>query len=480
MAGQRVEPVDVCASDVYNALVLNVGEARAKQPLLFDIRGRKEYFKGHIRNAYCVELQGRQLKELAGVPYWSEGCWWDRLVIVYGFEDDDSKPHKHPIVEKLAAEGLVRKLCTLLPVEGYCKFCESYPFLCATSPKPVQPLRFPSEVVEGFLYLGDLEHAQDVDGLKELSITHVLTAHTDKESLKVPKALNHLFINLADFEEEDITSYFDQASDFIDGVKPSSGRVLVHCGAGVSRSATLVVAWLMRCKGWTAEKALEYTKRGRSVVAPNEGFMKALRLYGKKLFAPKSPDVSRLDVMKNDQVVAEIALTSTTINVGRSPDAELKCEHASISRKHAQLLHTPDGWVLQDLESKHGSFVNSKRVPTGKTSAPLLDGAVLTFGASTRRCVLRLSEEDQATLKTSRLQPHAKLDLGDDEFRAQRSRSREREGPTEHRERSRSPRRRHTSNRSPDRHRRRRSPDGRSSRSPDRHRSRQDDAHRRR
>jgi dual specificity MAP kinase phosphatase len=50
----------------------------------------------------------------------------------------------------------------------------------------------------------------------------------------------------------------------------------VHCGAGVSRSAALCLAYLMRRNRWTARKALEFARARRAVINPNEGFWRAL------------------------------------------------------------------------------------------------------------------------------------------------------------------------------------------------------------
>ena len=52
--------------------------------------------------------------------------------------------------------------------------------------------------------------------------------------------------------------------------------VLVHCGAGVSRSAALCIAHLMQRHRWGATRALEHVTQRRAIVKPNDGFWRAL------------------------------------------------------------------------------------------------------------------------------------------------------------------------------------------------------------
>jgi hypothetical protein len=57
---------------------------------------------------------------------------------------------------------------------------------------------------------------------------------------------------------------------------PAPTAVLVHCGAGVSRSATLVMMYLMRSKHWSAQAAKDWVTAARSVACPNDGFWRVL------------------------------------------------------------------------------------------------------------------------------------------------------------------------------------------------------------
>lgn len=82
-----------------------------------------------------------------------------------------------------------------------------------------------------------------------------------------------------DAPQQNIIQYFDETFDFIHHVLEGEGRVLVHCVAGVSRSATIITAYLMRLKGLRYKAALAMLKRVRPFVTPNDGFLEQLRLY---------------------------------------------------------------------------------------------------------------------------------------------------------------------------------------------------------
>lgn len=55
------------------------------------------------------------------------------------------------------------------------------------------------------------------------------------------------------------------------------------------------------------------------------------------------------------------ALAGATI-VGRAPECQLRLEEASLSRKHARLIPTEDGVIMEDLGSTNGTFLNGERV----------------------------------------------------------------------------------------------------------------------
>lgn len=66
--------------------------------------------------------------------------------------------------------------------------------------------------------------------------------------------------------------------------------------------------------------------------------------------------------------------------IGRAPDATIQCDHAGVSRHHAQVVVSKEGATLEDLDSKNGTYLQRKRL---SSSAPLADGDEIRLGTAT-------------------------------------------------------------------------------------------------
>ncbi|EFA12947.1 dual specificity protein phosphatase MPK-4 [Tribolium castaneum] len=134
--------------------------------------------------------------------------------------------------------------------------------------------------IEPNLFLGSLSAAKDVDTLARYKITHILTIDTCPLPRKILE-LKHIttkYIQLSDQPKEDLLSHFDDAGAFIlEGV--TKGAVLVHCYFGVSRSASVVIAYVMKKYELSYKEAFEKVKAKRGLVYPNHGFVSQLHLY---------------------------------------------------------------------------------------------------------------------------------------------------------------------------------------------------------
>ena len=97
------------------------------------------------------------------------------------------------------------------------------------------------------LFLGNIKAASDLKSLKANNITHVLQVAAGIKPF-FPNDFQYKIINILDSQNQSIIRHFPGAIAFIKNGIENGGGVLVHCYAGVSRSASCVIAFLMQEK----------------------------------------------------------------------------------------------------------------------------------------------------------------------------------------------------------------------------------------
>ncbi|KAK4372468.1 hypothetical protein RND71_007852 [Anisodus tanguticus] len=148
----------------------------------------------------------------------------------------------------------------------------------------------PCTIEEG-LYLGSFGAANNKNALKSLNLTHILTIARDINP-PYPNEFVYKVLAVHDRVDVNISHYFEECFDFIEEAKRQGGGVLVHCFAGKSRSATIVIAYLMKKHGMSQSEAFQFVKSKRPVVSPNASFMTQLENYDKTLKDLNTPNVT--------------------------------------------------------------------------------------------------------------------------------------------------------------------------------------------
>jgi hypothetical protein len=104
----------------------------------------------------------------------------------------------------------------------------------------------PSVVIDDFLYHGDMGHASNMNLLMNLGIRHIVNMCDSPLETEITKNFNVLWINIFDDLRTNIDQYFQQTNDFLLLCKQKNEKVLVHCQMGISRSSSIVLAYLMK------------------------------------------------------------------------------------------------------------------------------------------------------------------------------------------------------------------------------------------
>lgn len=93
-----------------------------------------------------------------------------------------------------------------------------------------------------------------------------------------PKPI-YLRIPVLDKGHVDLKAFFDETCDLMEDVRQSNGKTLIHCVAGVSRSATICIAYLMKYEKMTLKDAYQHVKWARPLIRPNCSFFRQLMAY---------------------------------------------------------------------------------------------------------------------------------------------------------------------------------------------------------
>lgn len=162
---------------------------------------------------------------------------------------------------------------------------------------PVLPLSPDVEKAElsqilPFLYLGNEKDAQDLGRMVTLNIGHVLNVTTHLPLYHVESgALRYKRLPATDNSKQDLRQYFEEAFEFIEEAQQEGKGVLIHCQAGVSRSATVVIAYLMKHTLMTVGDAYKFVKGKRPIISPNLNFMGQLLEFESDLNAGVTPRI---------------------------------------------------------------------------------------------------------------------------------------------------------------------------------------------
>jgi undecaprenyl diphosphate synthase len=291
-------PASLGASLLFNRL-----QSFSDDLVLVDVRPAAAYDAGHIMQAINAPPPGTSVASVrALVP---EGVLpavlaqrqrgaKDGTVVLYDSGSGAESPWLTSLSHSLAARGDV-----LVLEGGYAAFAASHPFACTTESPATSDTyfshghEFPTEVIEGLLYLGDRRQAADGSVLERLGITHVINVTRELENF-FPESVAYDRIPVDDEASTDLLQHLDVAVVRLASLasKPEN-KILVHCRLGLSRSASVVLAYLMYSRGLNVDDALEYLRARRHRASPNRGFLRQLETFQRRHgIAPRASALS--------------------------------------------------------------------------------------------------------------------------------------------------------------------------------------------
>jgi len=150
----------------------------------------------------------------------------------------------------------------------------------------------PPSRVHHNIYISGEEIANDWGWMMVVGITHIIDVgfHVSYRRFRPAERRNGMKLRgrysfkLDDDRDEDISVFFNPCIDFINraiAADPDGTRILVHCAAGISRSVSIVMAWMIDTDNVTVETALAKIRSQRRVAGPNPGFIAQLKQFYK-------------------------------------------------------------------------------------------------------------------------------------------------------------------------------------------------------
>lgn len=271
--------------------------------LLIDCRSFIDFNANHIHNAVNINCTNRITKKrladgkvsVAEAITGPEGkeqyrkAEEDVVIVVYdeNSESVECLQKVHPI--KLVIDCLHKtdKQSKFLK-GGLQRFHEQHPGMCTLRDTSNVPLLFSptspdincdidsaeaSEICS-HIFIGNHRDASNRECLKQLGITHIINCTSHLPLHFEDDGIIYKKLPANDSGCQNLKQYFRDAIEFIDEVSECGGKVLVHCQAGVSRSPTIVLAYLMaRTEHKMLSDAFNFLKDRRPIVAPNLNFM---------------------------------------------------------------------------------------------------------------------------------------------------------------------------------------------------------------
>ncbi|XP_075461770.1 dual specificity protein phosphatase 8-like [Ascaphus truei] len=288
MGGERKPPQPIQAQKLAGIL-----REDSEGVLVIDCRSFGEYNNLHVVGSVnmCGSKLARKrlLKELLMLPHHPKvDPSYEKQVVVYDQGNQEVSSTGHFV--SLVVGKLEKRYSSVSLLEGgFAEFSSQFPTLCEGRTSSIlhtsisQPCISTSTVsvtrILPHLYLGSQNDAMNQEVINENGITHVLNV-----SYSCPKPVfipdNYfLRIPINDSYCEKILPWLHAAVEFIEKVELANGKVLVHCLAGISRSAAVAIAYIMRSMGLSLDDAYRFVKEKRPTISPNFNFLGQLLEY---------------------------------------------------------------------------------------------------------------------------------------------------------------------------------------------------------
>uniref|UniRef100_A0A8R1YIG8 protein-tyrosine-phosphatase n=1 Tax=Pristionchus pacificus TaxID=54126 RepID=A0A8R1YIG8_PRIPA len=220
-----------------------------------------------------------------------------------------------------------------------------------------------------FLYLGSQQDAMNTEMLKECGIEYVMNLSvTCPRAISVKDDEEHfLRIPVNDSYMDKLYPYFNDAFQFLEKVRENKKIVLVHCLAGISRSPTMCISYIMKYLKMDSEDAYKFVKARRSTISPNFNFMGQLLEYERRLrdegILPMKETKEKLDCSPLEKSSRPNSCLAPLMKMPKMPKSS--SSHAILTSSSRSRIPKEEG-VREEDEETEEEFPSTERNENGK------------------------------------------------------------------------------------------------------------------
>lgn len=314
-------------------------------PLVLDVRCNASYSLSHVQGAHCInreiccgegcDVASSTSREVGAVTLFDAigatlrrylmDDYPDNLSTICIYSECDNSaaaavapaivPYssfENALIEYLSKNGVPtgldswRQPSTILFIRSFNRIAREFPFMVTRnagddrfgSDCPIGndlELFYPSMICPWGLFLGSKNNANNIEVVRQLSISLIINITREEPNffegtLDGDTGVTYLKLPCLDDDNQDMTLVWREASKAIRDARERNSKVLVHCHAGKSRSASTVIYYLMKHERMNLPDALAHAQMCRSVVQPNPGFMQQLQAQARVLLSSEEEE----------------------------------------------------------------------------------------------------------------------------------------------------------------------------------------------